>query len=231
MDRGSRSRVSLAIVVFLWRPRDRKARYGAAQVNTIKRMLDMHAPAHRLVCVTDDAEGIDHGVHIVPIEERLVAAQRRYPKLMFYRRDAAELFGADRIAMIDLDCVVTGSLDRIFARQEPLIVWDDPSWTSTPYNSSLVVMDAGCAPQVYEKFEGARSNAEVERSRMLGSDQVWLALVMGRDLPKFTSREGVLLYHTAKEDEIKRSSIVFFPGNQKPWDDCVTEPWAKTWWP
>jgi hypothetical protein len=223
----------LAIVTFLWRPIGREAIYGAGHVNMLKRMLDEFAPPHRLVCVTDDATGIDPSVHIVEIEPRLVEAGRRYPKLMFYRRDAAELFGARRIAMMDLDCIVTGRLDRVFARTETLIAWDDPNWGSTPYNSSLVLMDAGAAPQVYNRFDPRKSEAAVIKSRFMGSDQAWLAIVMGRDLPKFTPRgDGVLSYqsHCRHPDSVKKASIVFFAGNPKPWDSSIEEPWVKQWW-
>jgi hypothetical protein len=223
----------LAIATFLWRPHDRETIYGPEHVNMLKLMLDEFAPPHRMVCVTDDATGIDPSVHIVEIESCLVDAGRRYPKLMFYRRDAETLFGASRIAMVDLDCIVTGSLRRIFARTEPLVAWDDPNWGSTPYNSSLVLMDAGAAPDVYERFDPKESEAAVIKSRLMGSDQAWLAIVMGRELPKFTPRgDGVLSYqsHCRHPDAVKKSSIVFFAGNPKPWDRSLDEPWIKQWW-
>lgn len=225
-------------VCYLWRPaEDRPAVYGAQHVNGLWRQLRRFAPAdwQRLVCVTDDPAGIDPDIETIDIDPVLLAAGRRYPKLSFYSGNAAEIFGDARLCMLDLDCVVTGPMDRLLARPEPIVAWADPNWGKTPYNSSIVLIDAGAFPQVRERFDPQRSDAEVKASRFMGSDQAWLAIVLGRDKPLFTRRDGVLSYISdcRRPTAHLGSTIVFFAGRPKPWDpevltqrDWVREAWT-----
>lgn len=212
----------LAFVCFLWRPRDRRGLppYGREHVNRLARQLDRYAPAHRLVCVTDDPAGLDDGIVALPAEEDLLAAGRRYPKLSFYRRDGAAFFGARRLVLIDLDCLIIDRLEPILDRQERIVCWPDPNWGKTPYNSSLVLMDAGAFPRVREEFAGSASDLAVRQSRFMGSDQAWLAMVLGRDLPVWRAGSGVLSYRRdcAHAGRHSAGRIIFFAGHPKPWD-------------
>lgn len=183
----------IGVVCFLWPPK-----YGPEHVNTLRNALDDRLPvAHRLICVTKDATGLDRRIQVVAPDTALPDS-KRFRKLMLFRRDAAKVFGADRLLGIDLDVTPVGDLGPLVDREEDFVIWRDPLFgregyaPSHRYNSSLILMDAGARPQVYETFDAASSGDAIRSSGFVGSDQAFIGLTLGPDEAVWTQEDGVL---------------------------------------
>jgi hypothetical protein len=62
-----------------------------------------------------------------------------------------KIFG-ERFVCMDLDCVIGGPLDPLFDRQK---IWccSRAPVRIAPYNGSMMLIRAGCRPQVYEEVQ------------------------------------------------------------------------------
>jgi len=162
--------------------------YGPEHVNRLYRGVQRHlSPPHRFVCITDDPEGIDPEVEVVPLWDDLRWMGGCYTRLRAFAPDMAEVLGP-RFVWVDLDCVVVGNLDHIMARPEPFVIWRN-GVSSAPYCGSMVMMDAGARAQVWETFDPETSPEAA--SRFVGTDQAWIAHCLGPDEAVWTNREGV----------------------------------------
>lgn len=235
----------LTILTWLWRQNPDKARYfedggGADKVNVWAAMMRRNLTLeHELVCVTDEPEGIDPNVRIVPLprpfddvvvkgwRERIGAPQC-YRRLTLFHPEAAEIFGSDRFVSMDLDCVVTGSLDRLFDNDCPFVMFKGTS-KHRPYNGSMIQMDAGARSIVWEAFANdPQGMAEAARRKYIGSDQAVISMVLGKGEERWDERDGVLAYgggflrrhgrHPSRVRLTDDTRLVFFPGRTKPWD-------------
>lgn len=107
--------------------------YGADDVNCLYRQVSRHlSRPHRFVCFTDDASGLEDGIHALPLPDLdLPNADTRWRKLSMFRDD---LFGLSGTALfLDLDLVVTGSLDPFFAQAGTFIaIRDDDLFRPKP---------------------------------------------------------------------------------------------------
>lgn len=201
-----------------------RAAYRAEHVNTwaamVRRNLSM---PHRIACVTDIPEGIDPSVEIIaPPGDFLDITNPKwsngkpqcYRRLSMFRRDAADLFG-ERFVCMDIDCVIGGELDPLFDRRDDLVLFKGTS-RARPYNGSMMLIRAGCRPQVFEDFNQA---AAIESgARFCGSDQAWLMHKLGRSEKVWDERDGVYWYGAPYLKNRKvEPRIVFFPGGMKPW--------------
>lgn len=183
---------------------------------------------HRIACVTDLP--LPPGVEQIIPPGDFEAVQPRwgplkpncFRRLAMFRRDAAKLFG-ERFVCMDLDCVVGGPLDPLFNRKEDLVLFNGTS-ESRPYNGSMMLIRAGCRPELYEKFSQAAANAAGDA--FLGSDQAWLSLCLGWGEATWGEADGA--YWWGKQYQEKRAEyrkrkqifaprVLFFPGKVKPW--------------
>jgi hypothetical protein len=92
------------------------SRYGADYVNRLQSMIDRHSNRDtRLVCFTDDADGIDPKVEIRPLPEINIpnrVAWLPWRKVSLWQAPLSDLSGD--ILFLDLDVVVTGNIDAFF---------------------------------------------------------------------------------------------------------------------
>jgi len=202
-------------------------------VNTWARMVERHTSVpHRLLCFTNMPEGIEEPVETRPLPEDFATVHNPkwsakdgkpqcYRRLAMFRRDAAEWIGP-RFASMDLDCIVFGSLDPLLERSEDIVLFRGTG-PQRPYNGSMILMDAGARPSVYEEFTAER--AQRLSRRMLGSDQAWMMHQLGPNEAKFTDGDGVQ-HFTPRVRRLLRCGpcarkslrLLFFPGRVKPWD-------------
>lgn len=144
-----------------------------------------------------------------------------FRRLSMFRRDAADIFG-DRFVCMDLDCVIGGPLDPLFDRKDDLVLFKGTS-PERPYNGSMMLIRAGCRPQVYERFNQAA--ADVSGENFHGSDQAWLAECLGWREKTWSERDGVFFWgqgsvYKAVAKTVK-PRVLFFPGKVKPWTVAV----------
>lgn len=243
----------LSVVVFKWRPRPGyRSAYGAEQVNVLRRMVARHYPdPHRFICVTDDAQGIDAGIDIVPLWDDHAAIPNPsfrdgpscYRRLKVFSKGIGRLLG-ERFCCMDLDVLITGDLRPLLNRSEDFVCWRNPNplW---PLNGSMFMMTAGCRAKVWESFDPATSPAKSHAANCRGSDQGWMSYVLGKGEATWGPEHGVYSY----QDEIVQrrkfgkqvlpsrqpyalpanAKVVVFHGAVDPWSPMAHKfsPWVK----
>lgn len=215
----------ITVVCWLWRQQKSRASYTAKHVNIWGDMVRRHLKMpHQLACVTDAPEGIHPSIEIItPPGDFLDVLNPRwangkpqcYRRLSMFRRDAGTIFG-NRFVCMDLDCVIGGPLDPLFDRRDDLVLFKGTS-PERPYNGSMMLIRAGCRPEVFEDFSEA---AAIESgSRFCGSDQAWLAHRLGWKEATWDEADGVYWFGPRfKQDRKKLTpAVLFFPGALKPW--------------
>lgn len=125
--------------------------YGPEYTNRLARAVkrNLRRP-FEFVCVADDPAGIDCGV--TPPPPDFAAAPNCIRRLKMYDRAFARRIG-ERILMLDVDVVVTGSLDAMVDRGEPLVLWRVPYRAyNRIYAGGVVLMDAGVLHDMWLRF-------------------------------------------------------------------------------
>lgn len=220
--------MSLTILTWLWEQPSCRTSFTATHVNIWAAMIRRHCRLEiDLACVTDMPEGIDPSIRIIKppgFHDDLHTSRWKagrpscYRRLAMFRRDAAAIFGK-RFLCMDLDVVIGARIDRIINRDEDFVICAPSSvgkrWR---YNGSMMLITAGCRPQVYEDFTPER--AEEASAQFVGSDQAWLGYILGPGEATWGAREGVTRWPN------KDGRMMFFPGSVKPWD-ALGDPWVS----
>lgn len=230
----------LTFVAFKWRQSGYPITYTAAHANGWARAMRHYyrGPA-RFVVVTDDATGITEAEAIPLWRDHAglgnphgTAFPSCYRRLRLFAPDAANLIGAERFVVCDLDAMPTQDITPLFERREDFVIWRDPMAPRQPYNGGLWMLRAGSRPQVWERFSGEASIAEARGAGYVGSDQAWIAKALGKSEAVWTASDGVLSF---KRDVMARrinpltGRLVMFHGRQfKPW--TVKADWCARWY-
>lgn len=233
----------LRIVTFKWRTPGYRSAFSAEHVNVLRNMVERHYDApHEFLCVTDDAEGLDRRIRVVPLWEdhcKLLnpgSAKRPscYRRLKLFSAEAAELIGP-RFVSLDLDVVVTGDLKPLFDRPEDFVMWGS-THPRTPYNGSLMLMTAGARRQVWEDFDARRSPAATKKAGLMGSDQAWISHRLGCGEATWCTGDGVYSYplHVVPSGGAlpPDARVVVFHGPIDPWSDRAQQEhaWVREHW-
>lgn len=217
------------VVTFMW-----GTKYKAEHVNALRAQIDRHySSAARLICVTNDAAGIDPRVEIVGDTQDFMgipsphglAAPSCYRRLRIWRQDAAKWFG-ERYVCIDLDVVAVADLAPLWDRPEPVVMYADPFYGARgQYCGSMVMLTAGAAPHVWEAFGPSLSPRVAAGKGFRGSDQAWLSYALP-NRPTWSTADGVYSYRKDCKGNCLRADarLVVFHGAVKPWD-CGAD-WA-----
>jgi hypothetical protein len=215
----------ITVVQFLWfNPNERRNSqyvYTCHNVNRAKRAIsaNLRVP-HRFVVVSDRSEGFDPDIKVVPLDMSAFPHRGRYPKLMVFRHDAAELFG-ERILMVDLDVCVAGDLTPLVERKEDVVFWDgnpDPRFAKKGhplYNTSIVLLRAGSRPEVWDRFDRETTPALVKAENKDGSDQVWVSKIIPGEAT-WDQKDGIYLAREIGATLPGNARLVFFPGKENP---------------
>lgn len=230
----------IKVVAFWWFDPQAKCRdvytYTADHVRRLQRMVAAHlAQPHEFVCVTDRPEALAGDMRTVRLDRTTFVPATRYAKLMLFRPDIASVIG-DRMLYLDLDCVVTGALDPIVDRPEPLVLWRNPNFGQkrrARYNSSIILLSAGARPELWATFDPNRHPAKL-RQEWGGTDQAWISTKVGPEEAHWTAADGV--YGAGRLCDVVAgvgtelpadARVVFFPGSREPTMPSVVErhPW------
>lgn len=198
-------------------PADRETSYGTEHVLALREMVQRHLPDATFTCLSDwHIAGVN--TRFIPQEARKLG--ERYPKLWLWSREA----DLGRFLYLDLDCVLLGDLGPLVDRDEPVVLWEDPSSRprSVRYNTSMMLMDSGARPEVWEGYDGRKAGG-------LGTDQAWVRTSLGPDVPTWGPADGVVSYKRHCQDGPGDARAVFFHGRPKPWDLEVGH-WARAAW-
>lgn len=130
-------------------------KYGAEYVNRLYRMISRNiARDFTLTCFTDDGAGIDSAVHVQPLlplglPEGL--PERGWNKLATLGESVGGLEG--QVVFLDLDVVITGSLDALFDLPGEFLIVRDAKFRTKPIgNSSVYRFTVGRYQQVLQDF-------------------------------------------------------------------------------
>ena len=151
-------------------------RYGADFANRLYSMVRRHVTGGlRFVCFTDDASGLDAGIEALPLPpmnlpERI--AWTPWRKLTLWQGPLADLQG-DAL-FLDLDIVVTGSLDDLFTYSpgEYCVIhnWTQPN--KTVGNTSVFRFPVGRHTHIYDRMvadpEGVLAQYRIEQQYISG---------------------------------------------------------------
>jgi hypothetical protein len=222
----------LTFVAYKWRQPGLRTVYTAEHVNRWAHQvrLGYRGPA-RFVCITDDGEGIQPGIDVVPLWDDCAELANpngvKFPnchrRLRMWGSDAHDLIHAEygaRVVLMDLDCTVVGDLTPLFDRPEDVVLWRDPGHNQgQPYNGGFIMLRLGSRPHVWDAFAGAESIRRAATLGYRGSDQAWLALALGHGEATWTPADGVLSYRRdAARGVPEHARIIMHHGLPKPWD-------------
>lgn len=253
----------IQIVCWKWAqrgPQWNRVPYTADHVNRLASMVSRHLTIpHEVVCITDDRQGIDSSIRIVPLWDDLREFGMCWARLKVFTPEMADIIGP-RFVSIDLDCVVVGSLDPLLDITDDFKAWKNVGRGAT-YCGSMFLMDAGSRSQVWNDFDpdelvfkrefrrlknrGHRYiHPKAHESGMVnGSDQAWMSCVLGPGEAMWTAEDGVLSHAdpSLAPDKLGRAQvseppeqarIVFFHGVGDPSQPRVQKqfPWISDHW-
>jgi hypothetical protein len=235
----------VTVTYFWWHDAKAKCRniyeYTPDHVRVLRDMVEKNLSLpHKFVVVTDRPDKIPD-LSTIPLDKTTFIPGTRFAKLMMFRRDIGSVIG-ERILYLDLDCVVTGSLDPLVGRHEDLVLWRNPNFGAkrrARYNTSIMLIKAGCRPELYENFNPEIHPAKL-RKAWGGTDQAWLSVKCSPDEAHWTSKDGI--YNVGRLSNIvpgvgtelpENARIVFFPGAHEPSMKSVKEkhPWITRYRP
>jgi hypothetical protein len=197
---------------------------------------------HRFICITDETEGFSDDVEVMRLPEsarwlaklKTVENTDRLPSS--YRRlwtfsEEAKCLG-DRVLMLDIDCVITASIDCLFNPKADFVGWT-PSyvWGSPRVGGGTWLHRTGTRTDVYTHFSiAAAKKARQEGFR--GSDQAWISYKLHRE-PRWPFESGIyqkqdMAHNWARLPPDAR--IVHFNGDVKPWNMVDLVPWVRKHW-
>jgi hypothetical protein len=233
----------LTVTCFFWHDSLAKCRhiytFGPEHVRILQNMVRRNLTVpHEFVCVTDRPQLIDF-CRTVALDKTTWVPGTRYVKLMMYRPDAAEIIGP-RIFYLDLDCVITGSLDPLVDRDEDLVLWRNPNFGQkrrARYNSSIQLIRAGSRPDFWRRFD-PKSVPATLRKVWGGTDQAWISYMADVETEAFwDASHGVYGAGRLKDYDPTicgtklpvNARVVFFPGSREPGMPAIQEkhPWIK----
>lgn len=220
-----------SVVLWKWQPfKGYRSEFGPSTVNTAAAMVRRHYPHKiRVICVTDDASGIDSSVEVLPLWNDFSDVPSPhggknpscYRRLRMFHPDIGSAFGR-RFVSMDLDTVIVGDLLPVWDRPQDFVAWGDTNTQpGSHYNGSMMLLTAGSRPAVWTDFNPATSPAIAKRAQCFGSDQGWISYRLGAGEARWSKADGVYSYRNHLRPHGGRlpadARIVFWHGNQDPW--------------
>lgn len=217
----------LTIICWKWKKQNTgfqlpgKTNYTSKHVNTLHSMLlrNCHIP-FRFICFTDDSTGIN--CETMPIPTKYLELGGCYRRLWMFSDEAKSL--GNRIASIDLDCVIVGDCTEIFSRKEDFII---NTYNSSRvgaidqhYNGSLIIFNTGSRLQLWNDFNKNKTPlilAIKNKKRVcIGSDQAWIRVRLGKKEARFSNKDGIYEVRQIKQKLPENARIIFFSGPSDP---------------
>lgn len=220
------------ILTWLWNQPGGRATYYPWHVRIWAAMIRRHVSLPHSLAVVTDLEG-DFGENVEVIKPprdfesvRIPTWKESYPqclrRLSMFRKDADEIFGADRIVCTDLDLIVCRSLDSLLDISDDFRIAKGTG-SRRRYNGSLMSLRLGTRSQVYEEFT---PEAAVQAGRAyIGSDQAWIAHCLPNE-KVWTPQDGVCFWVASYRMDLAR--VMFFAGEMKPWVAALNNKFIAT---
>lgn len=224
---------SIAVCTVKW-----GGKYPSSYVEKLHRAVARNLTLpHRFVCLTDDPTGLT--CETAPLPSGLLGW---WNKLAVFRPEAREL--ADWILMLDLDVVITGSMDGLFG-QHPHV--DAPKGPGTPgngkprpdltltmdwwrpacYNGACYLLRAGAFPEVWADLNPGATNRH-------WGDQEWMTERIPPARVGLWPATWIASYKThckngaGSHPPPAEAKLVCFHGKPKPHE--VGDTWVRELW-
>lgn len=223
----------LLVVTFKWHrenlefvPGHKRVFYTSEYVNKLKSMLGRHLRmSHRLMCITDDTDGMDAGIEHYPLWGWGSDLRGCYRRLKLF-----DDLGFGRFAMMDLDVVLTSDVTHLFDREEDFIIMGTADRTPQRYNGGFYLMDSGCRRRVWDDFDVVYAEEETKNRGLIGSDQAWIQIALGPDEARFLPGDGATQAHLLPRGG--KAPMTFFAGSRDlSYQDMRKRfPWIQDHW-
>ena len=184
----------------------------------------------RLVCLTDDSEGINSNVDCFPLPELDLPAnapERGWNKLTTFIDPLYDIQG--KTLFLDLDVVIVGNIDPLFDLEGKFYIIRDFVRTDGTGNSSVYLFEPGAHPDIIEYF---RSNFEQIKVEHRNEQEFLSHYLLKQDVLdywpsswcrsfKYDCLPGVLGSWFSPSKIPEDARIIIFHGNPNP-DDAVS---------
>lgn len=228
------------VVTWLWAG---NREYLPEHVNVLASMFRRHlSEPHRFICITDMRGQYDSDVEVMPMPHAAKELGKfptpeggRFPSC--YRRlwmfsDEAKCLGK-RVLMVDIDIVLTGNIDHLFAPRARFVGWQPKaSWGGTNrIGGGMYLMTPGAHPEVFNDFKGMESIMRARAAGFRGSDQAWLSYKLAGKCKLWKPDIGIYSIRDLKDGQLPADAcLVQFNGTGKPWHGrpaWTLEHWKK----
>lgn len=211
-----------------WKFHGRKG-YTARHVNTLQKMVTrhLHMP-HDFCCITDDPEGLDPSIRVIPLWEDCQELGACWRRLRAFSKDMLHVIGP-RFCSIDLDVLIVRDITPILGPLVPFKIWEDGR-PDVNYNGGFWSMISGARSHIWDNFKPEFHPRWLHG--ILGSDQAYLNQTLHYE-ETWGTTDGVYSYRwhiKGKKNGLPRDArMVFFHG---PWDPAhplmqARHPWIK----
>jgi len=197
-------------------------KYGLEYVNILASMVKRNLTIpHEFLCYTDQPAGIRPDISCLPM---LCEYPGWWSKIGLYQEKLPGVV-TDRMLYLDLDVVITGSLDDIVQYSGDFIAardWPEGSLNDKGgMNSSVMLLKVGSRAEVWNRFD-----LEIARRDYYGDQEYVNALGVNFVLFPDAWVKSYKL-HQLQDGFPEGTGIVFFHGQPKP-PDCGG--WVKDYW-
>lgn len=190
-------------------------KYGPVYVNRLAAMARRHTTRPlRVVCFTDDARGLDADIDAQPLPVDGLTGW--WNKVALFGETLPGVTG--RVLYLDLDVVITGSLDPLLDHPGAFVIMDNGYVPG--FNSSVMLFDVGAQAHVWSNFAVADTNR-------IAGDQDWMALMIP-DAELWPEDWCVTYRLRAAEGPSENTKVVVFSGRPNP--DEYPAPWIRDYW-
>lgn len=190
-------------------------KYGPDYVNRLAAMVRRNSTRNlRIVCFTDDARGLAGDVEAQPLPA--VGLTGWWNKVALFRETLSGVSG--RVLYLDLDVVITGSLDPLLDHPGDPVVMDNDYVPG--FNSSVMLFTVGARAEIWTGFSP-------ETTKHIQGDQDWVALA-APDAELWPDGWCVPFRLRAAIAPPPETKVVVFSGRPNP-DEYPAE-WVRALW-
>lgn len=216
----------IAVCCYYWQDSERQRNYSFTHdhVRILRNMVARNLTLpHKFICLSDETIS---DIETVPLDWRSHVPGTCGLKLQWWKPDFGSVVGAERILGLDLDLVVTGSIDPLIDRPEDVVLFRNPNFSlerrRAYWQGSIQLFDAGARPKVWTEFFLPRARGIVN-SRFGGFEQAWLSEALSWDEAHWTDADGI--YGLGRLGDVRpgvttelpaNARIVVTPGNRMP---------------
>ena len=243
----SKSQEKLSIVTFKWNnnkllkeyfvdghatlPNEDKNIYGPDHVNKMYNMVKRNLKNRdfEFVLITDQDERedglIDKNIRIEPLWNDLRQYGGCTHRLKLLSSEMKD-FLRPQFVQMDLDMVITGSLDELFSRQDDFVIYGMRegnrmySKYRIPCNGSIWMNKTGTLSHLYDEYNFQEALEAKRKYNFIGSDQLWFAYKLFQE----KDRRGASVSTWGPEDGIY-DFLSDIMKNTPGWQKCTKGNW------